>query len=143
VFEHYTEKARRAIFFARYEAGQYGTPSIESWHILLAVFRVEDQLASAFIRSVNERATIRSEIESQIKIGERISTRVEIPFSAESKLILTHADREAGQMKHQQVGTGHLLLGLLNETQSVAAGILANHNVDTATVRKAVASSPP
>ena len=37
VFEHYTEKARRVIFFARSEAGQFGSPQIEPEHLLLGI----------------------------------------------------------------------------------------------------------
>jgi ATP-dependent Clp protease ATP-binding subunit ClpC len=35
MFERYTEKARRVIFFARYEASQFGSPYIETEHLLL------------------------------------------------------------------------------------------------------------
>ena len=46
MFERYTEKARRAIFFARYEASQFGSPSIESEHLLLGLLRENKGLAS-------------------------------------------------------------------------------------------------
>ena len=39
MFERYTEKARRVIFFARYEASQFGSPYIESEHLLLGLIR--------------------------------------------------------------------------------------------------------
>ena len=39
MFERYTEKARRAIFFARHEATQFGSPYIESEHLLLGLLR--------------------------------------------------------------------------------------------------------
>jgi ATP-dependent Clp protease ATP-binding subunit ClpC len=46
MFERYTEKARRVIFFARYEASNYGGPYIESEHVLLALLREDDALAN-------------------------------------------------------------------------------------------------
>jgi ATP-dependent Clp protease ATP-binding subunit ClpC len=46
MFERYTEKARRVIFFARYEASQFGSPYIETEHLLLGLLRVEDSLAA-------------------------------------------------------------------------------------------------
>jgi ATP-dependent Clp protease ATP-binding subunit ClpC len=143
MFERYTERARRAIFFARLEAGQHGSPTIDSCHILVGLLRVESELASAFIKSVNEQATIRDEIESQIPSGERIATTVAVPFSAESELILKHAERDAAELSHSQIGTGPIFLGILHEPASLAARILANHNLDAAVVRQAVASSPP
>jgi ATP-dependent Clp protease ATP-binding subunit ClpC len=42
MFERYTEKARRVIFFGRYEACQYGSPEIDTEHLLLGLLR-EDQ----------------------------------------------------------------------------------------------------
>ena len=39
MFERYTERARRVLFFARYEASQLGSISIESEHLLLALVR--------------------------------------------------------------------------------------------------------
>jgi ATP-dependent Clp protease ATP-binding subunit ClpC len=143
MFERYTEKARRAIFFARYEAGQHGAAAIESEHILLGILRTEEHLASAFIESVSEQATMRSEIESQIPSGERIPTNVEMRLSAESKVILKHAEREADKMNHGHIGTGHLFLGILDEPTSLGARILSRHSADIAKIRQAVASSRP
>jgi ATP-dependent Clp protease ATP-binding subunit ClpA len=80
MFERYTEKARRAIFFARYAASQYGSPYIESEHLLLGLLR-EDRAPASYIES------IRREIESGITIRERISTSVEVPLRQECKRI--------------------------------------------------------
>jgi ATP-dependent Clp protease ATP-binding subunit ClpC len=143
MFERYTVKARRTIFFARYEAVKYGSHYIESHHLLLGILHVENQLAAVFIKDVNEAAALRREIESQIEIGPRLSDDVVLPLSAESGRILNHAAREADEMRRSHISTGHLLLGMLDEPQSLAARILANHQVDEAKVRQAVASSPP
>ena len=48
MFERYTEKARRVIFFARYEASQFGSPDIETEHLLLGVLREGKDLANRF-----------------------------------------------------------------------------------------------
>jgi ATP-dependent Clp protease ATP-binding subunit ClpA len=45
MFEKYTEKARRVIFFARYEASQFGQPYIETEHLMLGILR-EDKFIS-------------------------------------------------------------------------------------------------
>ena len=44
MFERYTEKSRRVIFFARYEASQYGSPYIETEHLLLGLLRESPDL---------------------------------------------------------------------------------------------------
>jgi ATP-dependent Clp protease ATP-binding subunit ClpC len=50
MFERYTEKARRTIFFARYEASQFGSPYIEAEHLLLGLLREDKALARAHPR---------------------------------------------------------------------------------------------
>jgi len=117
MFERYTEKARRAIFFARYEAAQYGSPRIDSEHLLLGVMREERARASQI-------ESIRKEIESHTTIRERISPAVEIPLSQECKRILNYAAEEAEQAGSKHVGTEHLRLGILREDQCLAARIL-------------------
>ena len=60
MFERYTEKARRVIFFARYEASQFGSPYIETEHLLLGLLREDKALANRFLRShaaVRQRST--------------------------------------------------------------------------------------
>src|ERR1039457_6672075 len=50
MFERYTEKARRVIFFARYEASQFGSPYIESEHLLMGILREDKGLTNRFLR---------------------------------------------------------------------------------------------
>ena len=85
MFERFTEKARRVIFFARYEASQYGSMTIETEHLLLGLFREDQTLARKFLGEKGGAQSLREEIESQITRGERISTSVEVPLSAECK----------------------------------------------------------
>src|SRR5256886_9089921 len=65
VFERYTEKARRVIFFARYEASQYGSPYIETEHLLLGLMREDKALANRFLRQQGSIESIRKEIRSE------------------------------------------------------------------------------
>jgi ATP-dependent Clp protease ATP-binding subunit ClpC len=48
MFERYTEKAKRTIFFARYEASQFGSPYIETEHLLLGLLREDKALTHRF-----------------------------------------------------------------------------------------------
>ncbi len=89
MFERYTEKARRVIFFARYEASQFGAPDIESEHLLLGILREDKALTNRFLRS--EVASIRDQVESQTTTREKTSTSVDLPLSTESKRVLAYA----------------------------------------------------
>ena len=141
VFERYTEKARRVIFFARYEATQYGSPYIETEHLLLGLLREDRALASRFLRSHSAIESIRKEIESRITIRERISTSVEVPLSAECKRVLNYAAEEAERLNHKHIGTEHLLLGILREEKSFGAELLQERGLRLSALREEIARS--
>ncbi len=136
MFERYTEKARRVIFFARYEASQYGSPYIETEHLLLGLMREDKALANRFLRSHGSIESIRKEIESRITIRERISTSVEVPLSQECKRILNFAAEEAERLGHKHVGTEHLLLGILREEKCFSAEILSERGLRLSSLRE-------
>lgn len=139
MFERFTEKARRVIFSARYEASQYGSPYIETEHLLLGLLREDKVLAKWFLGDVNAEREIRSEIEKNITSRKRISTSVEVPLTAESKKVLMMAAEEADRIGLRHVGTEHLLLGLLPLEDSLAAKILQARGVKAATIREQMA----
>jgi ATP-dependent Clp protease ATP-binding subunit ClpC len=139
VFERYTEKARRVIFFARYEASQYGSPYIETEHLLLGLMREDKALANRFLRQQGSIESIRKEIEARITIRERISTSVEVPLSAECKRILNMAAEEAERLGHKHVGTEHLLLGILREEKCFGSEILMERGLRLSTLREELA----
>ena len=137
MFERYTERARRVLFFARYEASQLGSISIETEHLLLGLIREGKGLTSRiFARSHLSLENIRKEIEGRTVFREKVSTSVEIPFSAETKRVLQFAAEEADRLLHNYIGTEHLLLGILREERSVAASILTEKGMRLAAVRE-------
>jgi len=105
MFERYTEKARRVIFFARYEASQFGSPFIESEHLLLGIVREDKSLTNRFLRS--EVASIRKQVDSHTTAREKTSTSVDLPLSHESKRALAYAGEEAERVAHKHIGTEH------------------------------------
>ena len=137
MFERYTERARRVLFFARYEATQLGSTSIETEHLLLGLIREGKGLTSRiFARSHLSLESIRKEIEGRTVFREKVSTSVDIPFSAETKRVLQFAAEEADRLLHTYIGTEHLLLGILREERSVAASILYEKGMRLASVRE-------
>lgn len=125
MFERYTDGARLALFDARLEVSRLGSISIETEHLLLGLIRDGEGLPSRiFARSHLSLEDIRKDIEGRTVFRERVSTSVEIPFSAEIKRVLQYAGEEADRLQHHYIGAEHLLLGILREERSVAATIL-------------------
>jgi len=136
MFERYTEKARRVIFFARYEASQFGSPYIETEHLLLGLLREDKALTNRFLRSHASIESIRKQIEGRTTVREKVSTSVDLPLSQECKRVLNYAAEEAERLSHKHIGTEHLLLGLLREEKCFAAEILHERGLRLSTIRE-------
>jgi ATP-dependent Clp protease ATP-binding subunit ClpC len=136
MFEKYTEAARKAVFFARYEASQSGSPYIEAEHLLLAILRVEShllaRLAPAKVKSLREQ--VRREFPQR----EKIATSVDLPVSTGCKRVFAYAAEEAKRLKQDTIGPDHLLLGISREESSAAARLLLENGVTTAQLRDAI-----
>jgi enamine deaminase RidA (YjgF/YER057c/UK114 family) len=139
MFERYTERARRALFWARYEASQLGRLSIETEHLLLGLLREAKGVTGlVFTRSGLSIDLMRKEIEGRTIFQEKVPVSVEIPFSPELKRVLRHAAAEADGLLHDYIGAEHLLLGILREERSVAASVLMEKGMRLDTVRAEV-----
>jgi ATP-dependent Clp protease ATP-binding subunit ClpA len=136
VFERYTEKARRAVFFSRYEASQFGSPYIETEHLLLGLLRENQALTNRFLRQRLSVEEIRKQIQERTLVRERISTSVDLPLSNECKRVLGYAAEEAESLGDKHIGTEHLLLGLLREEKSFAAELLRERGLQLESVRE-------
>jgi ATP-dependent Clp protease ATP-binding subunit ClpC len=138
MFERYTEKARRVIFFARYEASQFGQPYIQTEHLLLGLLREDKGLTNRFLRTHASVESIRKQIEKGTKLGDRISTSVDLPLSNEGKRVLAYAAEEAERLGHKHIGTEHLLLGLLREQGCFAQTLLNERGLELEKVREEI-----
>jgi ATP-dependent Clp protease ATP-binding subunit ClpA len=143
MFERYTEEARQALFFARYEASQRGSISIESEHVLLALIRETRGPVNGILTHLQVMPLILlREIDARAPLKERIPPSVEIPFSQEVKHVLNVAGEEADRLRHTHIGPEHLFLGLLNEDQSVAASVLNRQGITLDAARDHIAMQP-
>ena len=90
MFGRYTERARRVIFFARYEALQYGSQVISPEHILLGLMREDKTIAARYFpfRHSLTVDSVRREVEDRIVWRERIPQSAELHLSPETKKIL-------------------------------------------------------
>ena len=139
MFERYTERAKRVLFFARYEAIEIGSPTIETEHILLGLIREGRGRACRILASLEEWPLgLRREIEARTVTREKDPRApIHIPFSAEVTRVLPFAELEADGLGNEQIGTEHLLFAMLHEERSVAASILIENGLDLRTARKA------
>lgn len=145
MFERYTEMARRAIFFARYEASQFGSPYIETEHLLLGLLREDQVLGNQFLKSNAAVESIRREIEAQVTPGEKVSTSLDLVLSHACKRALAYGAEEAELLGHKNITAAHLLLGLLREEKSLAAQLLRERGLTLDSAREEVGQSegPP
>jgi ATP-dependent Clp protease ATP-binding subunit ClpC len=127
MFERYTERARRVLFFARYEASEVGTGSIEPEHLLLGLIRQNKGVASRILQQAQvSLEQLRSDVTGRMSTAvEKLPTSVEIPFSGPAKRTLQYAAEEADRLTHSYIGVEHLLLALLRDEATVAGAALA------------------
>jgi ATP-dependent Clp protease ATP-binding subunit ClpC len=139
LFERYTEPARRTLFFARYEASQRGSLSIETEHLLLGLTHEEKGFASQILAAAHlSLENVSDDMKRLAGSREKAGTGVEIPFSAETKRVLQGAAEEADRLLHHHIGPEHLLLGVLREEESFAAAILKKNGFTLAGLRDQV-----
>ena len=137
MFEKFTEKAKRILFLARYEASQQGSKVIGTEHILLGLLKEgEETTRELFTRANVSMDLLQAELERRNPAREKLSTSVEIPFSEETKKALQFAEEEAERLMHPHIGTEHLLLGLLRLEDSVAGRMLAERGMRLFAVRE-------
>ena len=141
MFERYTERARRVLLFARYEATQFGSKIIETEHLLLGLIREDKNLTNRFLRNRSSIESIRKDIEGRTIIREKVSTPIDFPLSDECKRILAYAPEEAERLNHRHIGTEHLLLAILREKKCVAAQILHEQGFRLNAIRDELARS--
>ncbi len=143
MFERYTEKARRVIFFARYEALQYGSHTIAPEHVLLGLMREDKTVSARFFpfRSGLSVDSIRREVEGRIVVRERLTQSAELHLAAETKKILVYAKEESEKLQNRHIGTEHILLGVLREERSIAAELLYSQGVSLQNIREEIARS--
>lgn len=141
MFVRYTERSRRVIFFARYEALQYGSPVISPEHILLGLVREDKTISARFFPARNALTvdSVRREVEERIVLRDRIPQSSELHLSHETRRVLFYANEESRDMKDRHIGPEHLLLGLLRHQNSIAADILHHYGLRLQDVRDEIA----
>ena len=137
MFEKFTEKAKRILFLARYEASQHGAKQIGTEHILLGLLKEgEETTRELFTRANVSMDLLQAELERRGPVREKLSTSVEIPFGDDTKRVLQFAEEEAERLMHPNIGTEHILLGLLRLEESSAGRLLGERGMRLYAVRE-------
>lgn len=137
MFERYTEKARRVVFFARYAASQYGAHEIDTEHLLLGLVREAKGILS-WAPALTADA-VRERIDAHTPHLAPTATSVDMPLSPDAGRVLKLAGEEAERLAHQHIGTEHLFLGLLRIRDSFAAKLLQEGGADAVKMREKLA----
>jgi Clp amino terminal domain, pathogenicity island component len=139
MFDRYTEKARRAIFFARYEASALGAPMIGTEHLLLGILREEKTLLFKLRMPVGTLEEMAAECRAASPSGEKISASVDMPLNDEARQILSRAAQISQGLQHQHIGSEHLLMAMLT-VPTTASQVLEKHGITYTRVREMVSS---
>ncbi|MBV8438695.1 MAG: hypothetical protein JOY95_14415 [Silvibacterium sp.] len=137
MFERYTEKARRAIFIARYEASQFGLQDIDANCLLIGLVREDGQISTRWLAL--DATELYSLVESQTIKSKPVATSVDMPLTNEVTRVLAHAAEEAERLAHRNIDTEHLFLGLLREPDTFAARRIKERGLTPEEIRVAIA----
>ncbi|HZP84494.1 MAG TPA: Clp protease N-terminal domain-containing protein, partial [Chthonomonadaceae bacterium] len=138
MWQRFTERARRVVFFAQEEAGRLGENYVSTEHLLLGLVRENDSVAARILDRMGvSLGRIRSEIERQVTRGDgRLGQDMQL--TPRAKRVIDLAYDEARQLSNNYIGTEHLLLGLIREGEGLAGRVLAKLGVDLERTRREV-----
>ncbi|MDO8683745.1 MAG: ATP-dependent Clp protease ATP-binding subunit [Armatimonadota bacterium] len=140
MWQRFTERARRVVFFAQEEAGRLGENYVSTEHLLLGLVRESDSVAARILERMGvSLSKIRTEIERQVSRGDgRLGQDMQL--TPRAKRVIDLAYDEARQLNNNYIGTEHLLLGLIREGDGLAGRVLAKLGVDIERTRREVMS---
>jgi len=138
MWQRFTERARKVVFYAQEEAGRLGENYVSTEHLLLGLVREDDSVAARVLDRLGvSLGRVRSEIERQVAHGEgRLGQDMQL--TPRAKRVIDLAYDEARQLNNNYIGTEHLLLGLIREAEGLAGKVLAMLGADIDRARREV-----
>ncbi len=137
-FEKFTGPARKVVVIAQEEARGFNHNYIGTEHLLLGLIREEEGIAAGALKELRvDLDEAREQVESIVGYGEE-ALNPHLPFTPRTNKVLQLAERESLQLDHDYISTEHVLLGLVRESEGVAARVLLNLDVDPDAVRREV-----
>jgi ATP-dependent Clp protease ATP-binding subunit ClpA len=139
MFDRFSDSARRVLFLARYEAGEFGSPSIEPEHLVLGLLHSPHRLVARVFKDAHLSADdIRRNMDTLEPRREKLEAFVDLPLSAQAKRALQFSVEEAALLQ-EDVRPEHILLGVLRTQPTVAGTPWANYGIQLDAVRSAIA----
>ncbi len=139
MFDRFTDRARKVMSLARQEAQRFNHEYIGTEHILLGLIQEGSAVAANVLRNLDvDLDKIRREVEKIVQHGQSMPTMGNLPFTPRAKKVLEFSVEEASNLGHNYIGTEHLLLGLIRESEGVAAQVLMNLGLKLEEVREEV-----
>ncbi len=139
MFDRFTERARKVMTLARQEAQKLNNDYIGTEHILLGLVQEGSGVAAQVLKNLDvDLKKVRAEVERLVEQGTSAVTGSQLPFTPRAKRVLELALEEAQNLGHNYIGTEHLLLGLIRESDGPAANVLQNLGVKPEEVREEV-----
>lgn len=139
MFDKFTNRAKQVIKLAKKEAQRLNHNYLGTEHILLGLMKLGQGIAVNVLRNLNlDYDAIRVEVERLVGFGPEIQVYGDPALTGKVKKVFEFANEEAASLNHNYVGTEHLLLALLRQTDGVAAQVLENLNANLKDVRKEV-----
>jgi len=139
MFDKFTNRAKQVIKLAKKEAQRLNHNYLGTEHLLLGLLKLGQGVAVNVLRNLGlDFETVRQEVERLVGYGPEIQVYGDPALTGRVKKVFEYANEEASSLGHNYVGTEHLLLGLLRQTDGVGAQVLENLNVDLQEVRKEV-----
>jgi ATP-dependent Clp protease ATP-binding subunit ClpC len=138
MFERFTEKALRVILLAQEEARRTGHNFVGTEQLLIGLIEEGSGIASKALKESGLKLSeVRREIGKLIGKGSGFIA-VEIPFTPRAKSILEQSLQQARAFNHSYIGTEHMLLALLEDTEGIAIQILTKLKVNIYKIRRAL-----
>jgi excisionase family DNA binding protein len=135
-FDRFTKRARAALTLAQEEARNLQHNYVGTEHLLLGLIREGGGVAGQVLNTLGaDMQQLRQDIEKIIGHGDSEVTNANIPLTPRVKRAIELAVDEARQLRHQFLGTEHLLLGLMREGEGIAAHVLKERGIDLERVR--------
>lgn len=135
-----TPRAQQVLALAHKEADYFHHKFVGTEHVLLGLLALGGNgVAANILKNLGvSLETVRQEIEKQVGIRPDQPCPTGIPYTTRVKKVLALASREATSLNHTYIGTEHILLGLLQEDDGLAARILKGLNVDREKTREEI-----
>jgi len=139
MYERFTDRARRVMHLAKQEAQRFNHEYIGTEHILLGLVKENSGVAANVLRNLEiDLRQVRLEVEKIVQAGPDIVIKGNLPQTPRAKKVIECSIEESRRLKHNYVGTEHLLLGLIREQDAVAAQVLMNLGLRLADLRAEV-----